>query len=140
MSVAYADIFPILMKRANAAAKQLRDIASISITVTMEKTPVQPMQRDRRATGFTSGSIKVTYEMESAVPLAGLEVDWWQVMYGKEEFSADIEMGDGGVTFNLVDAVVDSIVPSTNGEGQAVARISGKATYFAPAGSSLPSL
>lgn len=140
MSVRYADIFPILLKRPNKPAKRLRDISSISVTVTQESTPVQPMVRERTATGFTHGARKVTFEMESSVPLGGLEADWWTIQRAKEEFTADVDMGDGGVKFQLVDAVIDSIVPSTNAEGQAVARLSGKAIDWRQVGSTVPAV
>lgn len=133
MTVQYADIFPIVVTRpGSGGARAMRDIASVQVTLTMEKTPVHPMARDRLATGYTTGTIKVTWEMESSVPLAGLEIDWWEILRGKEECQADIEMGPGGARFQLVNFVVNEINPSTNAEGNAVARLRGIAIDYRP--------
>lgn len=132
MAVKYADIYPITVTRPGRAAKTMRDIVSVSVTKTQESTPINPMVRDRLATGFTDGPIKVTFEMESAVPAAKLEIDWFRMQDLREKSLADIEHGDGGARFQLVDFVIDEIADSANGEGNATARIRGKAIQYRP--------
>ena len=131
-TTAYADIFPITVTRPSGESRLMRDIASLSVTVSQDKTPVHPMTRDRLATGYTKGARKVTFEMESSVPLGGLELDWWTIQRGGEECQAQVELGDGGARFQLVDFVIDEINPSTNAEGNAVARLRGKAIDWRP--------
>lgn len=131
-TVQYADIAPITITRPSGETRQMRDISSITVTVTQESTPVQTMVRDRLATGYTHGARTVTFEMESNVPIAGLELDWWAVQRFKEECLAQVELGNGGKRFQLVDFVVDEIAPAATADGAQVARIRGKAIDWRP--------
>jgi hypothetical protein len=127
---AYADIYPITVTRPGQPARQMRDVMTVSVTASSEKTAVFPMVRKRKATGFTRGPKKYTWEAEVAVPLAGLEIGWFEMLDLDEECLMEIEHGDGGERRQLVDFVVDEITDSSNGEGNATTRIRGKATDY----------
>lgn len=130
MSQSYADIYPITVTRPGGAAREMRDVTSISITTTQEKEPKFAMRRSRLASGYGKGARKITFEMECDVPAAGLEIDWFEIQASGEECLAVIEHGDGGERRQLVDFVVDEITDQANADGKATARIRGKAIDY----------
>src|SRR5687767_13801474 len=88
--------------------KELDTVTSITVNEPDPKTPVETMNRKRRAIGYTRGVPKFSADMEVAVLAGDPDVDWRELKSAAETFLLTYEE-EGGKRFSLVDCTVDEI-------------------------------
>ncbi|MFA9269830.1 MAG: hypothetical protein ACEQSX_03615 [Baekduiaceae bacterium] len=93
----------------SGGAYELETVAKINIDKSQTSTPVQTMNRRRRAIGYKHGAAEFKVSMEVEMLLGTPEVDWDTLLETKEEFQIYYERGDGGKKRQLADMVIDSI-------------------------------
>jgi hypothetical protein len=124
MAEDFVDVALLSIERRAAPGADLSDIVSFSVTTAQEQRPVYTMRKVRTARGFRSGARTITGEIEVAVPISGMPVDFEQMHADREEFNMGVVRSDGGVRKTLVDVRISEVQESSNAEGEHTLRVS----------------
>ena len=105
----------------------LKDVTTFNVTTTKAKTAVNTMNKLRRARGYRTATLAITWSITVPVRKGDPEVDWESIMLSDEEFLLTWERDDNGKTRQLVDCVVNEVGETEGEDGSAELTISGLA-------------
>jgi hypothetical protein len=127
MANEYVDIALLRVTDPDGSTIDLEDVVEFKPTVTSEKKPVNTMNRQRRALGYTTSTIQVTWEMTVAMRRGKPEYDWRKAMAKNKILQFMVEEADGGARRSFVDVAVNECSPTFQEDGETRMTVSGLA-------------